>query len=144
MSLLLAPIYSQGAPPPPGNVALVDQSVSGWQVAEFLIANDGNLYSKINNTAPGGILLGPWINPQVGMNLYECRASQIGTRRANGIYDTWLDCGNSWDWSTDLGIGGTFHRATSNISFLLEIRRKSDAVVVASCTVSLEADGPES
>jgi hypothetical protein len=67
--------------------------------AHFLIQNDGAYYQRAD-----GLLtpLGAWISPQVGMSLYECRATALDLNPPPGSYNTWLDLAQSWSWGWSL------------------------------------------
>lgn len=144
MSLLLGPVYPQGAPPA-GVVSFGGDEVDGYLTAYWTISYDGSIYQQTaaNQRA---VATGVWIDPQVGMNLYECRATQLDTSPPNGTYNTWLDLGttaSSWGFSATaqrpIPINTVFPDKTG--TFFLEIRRKSDQVVVASGNVIVAMGG---
>jgi hypothetical protein len=118
-------------------VALVDDSVGGDLKAKWRIANDGWIYHS--EDAPF-VPAYAWITPQSGMELYECRATATSLEwpPLGEQYNVWLDLAQSWTWGW--GAVATLHAGHSG-SFLLEIRRKSDLVVVASCNVDIAASG---
>lgn len=167
MSLLIGPHYDGGAPAP-GGVSFADVAVNGYLAAYFWIGNDGLLYETTRNNTQAKDLIGSWIDPQVGMNLYECRATALDLDPPGGAYGMWLDLGQtqSWGWTLKYGTGSgtlggsndgprfvlpspfgvegdTYYEPVAGRqgSFLLEIRRKSDGVVVDSGTVSVSAGG---
>jgi hypothetical protein len=143
VSLLLGPIYVDGAPEP-GAVGISNDEVDGYLIAIWTIANDGLIYHRSGqggNTYQPPLPSAVWISPQVGMNLYECRAQAIDTMRPIGTYDTWLDLAQSWSWGWQMAVRGTQTVTDKEGSFQLEIRRKSDQVVVASITVLVSAAG---
>jgi hypothetical protein len=47
-------------------------------------------------------VIGPSIDPQVGMELYEAKATPLTTLIPPGSYDTWLDLAMGWSWGWDL------------------------------------------
>lgn len=152
--MLLAPIYPTDAPAP-GAVALADIVVTGYLFAEFIIGNDGILYHREGSANyPPSDPIGAWIDPQVGMSLYECRATPSTSTQATGNYDAWLDLAQSWGWALDVrqertSAWGNLQNESPltetwtdrSATFLLEIRRKSDLVVVVSVNVTVSAGG---
>lgn len=127
MSLLLAPNYPQGSAPGVGAPALADETVEGLRRAQYQLGFDGWIYHNVARDVA-------WISPQVGMDTFECRATAVDLSPPPGTYDTWLDLANSWVW-------GWAASAGNDGSFLIEIRRKSDLVVVASATIQIIVDG---
>jgi hypothetical protein len=105
VSLLLGGVYPVTAAAP-GGVAFGDVTAEGTYRAFFLIQNDGAYYQRAD-----GILtqLGAWISPQVGMNLYECRATANDITPPPGTYGTWLDLAQSWSWGWNFSQRTTFH-----------------------------------
>lgn len=75
----------------------------------------------------------------VGTNsLYEVRGtllSSSGTATRSGTLDVWLACTSTREWALEKAAIGT-----STWSIKIEIRRVSDGVIVASCTVNLESN----
>lgn len=161
MSLLLAPRYSIDVVAP-GGVAFGDVTVEGTYRAHFIIQNDGFYSQRADFVLTP---LGAWISPQAGMNLYQCRATAIDLNPPPGTYNTWLDLAQSWSWGWNLAprqyIQGvdvlnrdgarffldqpidSYYEPVSGTSgtFLLEIARKSDGVVVDSGNVTVIVDG---
>jgi hypothetical protein len=145
VSLFLAPIYSFNTTPAPGAVAFGGDEVLGYLVAYFTISYDGFIYHQTASNQRA-VRAGAWCNPQVGMSDYECRATQLDTSRPVGTYGTWLDLATTaHTWGFAAGSGGRVPINTvypdKEGSFLLEIRRKSDQVVVASGNVLIEMSG---
>jgi hypothetical protein len=154
VSLFLASIYPTGAPANGATGLDAAYFVSGYLFAEFIIGNDGILYGQEGAQNATRQPIGPWIDPQVGMSLYECRATAQDTTPPSGTYDEWLDLAQTWGWALDVRQGRT--RAWGDIgisgpltetwtdkegTFLLEIRRKSDQVVVSTTEVTVSAAG---
>lgn len=154
MSLLLAPRYSIDVIAP-GGVAFGDVTVEGYLRSHFLIQNDGFYAQRAD-----GVLtpIAAWITPQAGMNLYECRATVLGVIWPPGTYGSWLDLAQTWSWGWSLrapsfhnrfndvvtsSLNDDYYEPVSGTSgmFLLEIRRKSDGVVVASGNVTVNVVG---
>lgn len=133
MSLLLAPIYAQASAPAAGAVVATDNfTVDGTYWAYFIIANDGFVYGR-RSYVGAGTMMSDWIAPQSGMDLYECMASDTLGGRIDGTFNEWLDLAQSWTW----GISGNRFALSEDVEFTLQIRRKSDLVVVGNYTIDL-------
>jgi hypothetical protein len=81
--------------------------VSGYLFAHFMIGNDGILYGQEGAQNATRQPIGPWISPQVGMSLYECRATarHDAAERApmtSGSISRW-----TWGWALDVRQGRT-------------------------------------
>jgi hypothetical protein len=148
VSLLLGPVYDGGAPAN-GTVAFAGDDVVGFMAACWTLGFDGWIY-KQHGRNQAAVRDGAWIDPQVGMNLYEVRATATDTTPPDGTYDTWLDLGNSWSWCFHLFATDPYWRdeATGTRTaedkegvIFIEIRRKSDEVVIASGNVDVFAAG---
>jgi hypothetical protein len=102
--------------------------------ASWGVYADGFTYHRNGYTAPTE--QGPaWITPQAGMDQYEVRATLLGGNTPTGTLGTWLSLDVNRQWSLN------------NINYdrecdlLIEIRRKSDGVIVASGTVNILSSG---
>lgn len=144
MSLLLGPIYSSTAAP--GAVGFGDYEVDGFMTAYFTLAGDGFAY-QIVRSGTRSPAIGPWITPQVGMNLYECMATQLDTRPPTGRFGEWLDLANTWSWGYPAPPSRTSEGFVQPVindrtsTFQIDIRRKSDGFVVDTFNVTLFATG---
>lgn len=142
---LLGPIYGYDTTPAPGAVSFAGDSVSGYLAAYWTISYNGFIY-KQQAANQRAFQDGSWIDPQVGMAGYECRATAIDTNPPKGTYNAWLDlAGQAYSWGFQattqhpIPINTVFPDKTG--SFHIEIRRKSDQVVVASGDVTVEMGG---
>jgi hypothetical protein len=148
VSLLLGPIYNSG-PPGAGAVIFAGDEVVGFMAAYWTLGFDGGIYKQHGKTT-AAVRDGSWIDPQVGMNLYEARATALDTSPPSGTMDVWLDLGNSWTWGVSSFASNPYwnDRNTGEriaedkeAFFHIEIRRKSDQVVIAEGDVHVFAAG---
>ncbi len=77
----------------------------------------------------------PWITPQINMSGYEARATLLSGTLSSGTTGAWQNLGVTREWSREASPGTGLHTT----SFTLEIRRASDATVLASETITLQA-----
>jgi len=76
-----------------------------------------------------------WIAPQVGMDQFQARVSNVtGATLTSGTVNSWLTLTASRSWELEQSVIGS-----SSSTFLVEIRRTSDSVVVDSANVTLTA-----
>lgn len=116
-----------------GTVNLQDDTVVGSRYAQWFILNDGFTYERHNS---GSLVKNlSWINPQSGMDLYEVRATDIGTDTPPGTIGSWIPITNSTGW----GWSGSLVQKEGQLT--IEIRRASDLVVVDSATITLFVSG---
>jgi len=133
VSLLLAPHYVPAADN--GAIVLTDGSAIGSTYAQWTISFDGFTY--VRNTAGAAVQDSAWINPQIGMGLYEVRATDAGgTNVPPGTLNVWLDMGNAWTWGWANNRG-----AEKSGELLIEVRRKVDLVVVGTAHISIVSGG---
>jgi hypothetical protein len=118
-----------------GAITFVGTSVDGTQYAEWTISFDGFTYER--DTAGAADQAAAWIDPQVGMGLYQVRATLVSGRPPAGTFGTWLPLSDAWTW----GYAGATTEKECNIT--IEIRRASDGVIVGSGSVDLLVTGIE-
>ena len=112
-------------------VTFSGDSVVGTRYAQWTLSFDGYIYKRHNSGA--AIQSGSWISPQIGMSDYEVRATLVSGDDPGGSQGVWVDVGQTWGF-TDTDID-------QSCTLLVEIRRKSDHVVVASGNVNIFAAG---
>lgn len=116
-----------------GGVIFTGAAVVGPTYAQWLISFDGFTYKRRNS---GAFIKGPaWLNPQIGMNLYEVRATLASGDPPPGILGTWLSLSDSqvWGWANET--------SEQSCQLTIEIRRKSDGVIVTTANVSIMVAG---
>lgn len=112
-------------------VTFSGDSVVGTRYAQWTLSFDGYIYKRHNSGA--AVQSGSWISPQIGMSDYEVRATLVSGDDPGGSQGVWVDVGQTWGF-TDTDID-------QSCTLLIEIRRKSDHVVVASGNVNIFAAG---
>lgn len=111
-------------------------------LAEFYNAfgSGGGVFNAVFTIAATGFVNAtgnpsePWIVPQTGMGNYQVLASLLEGELSSGTVGTWLSLSTSRSWevsSPDFDL--------NQASLLIQIRRASDSVVVASTSVYLSA-----
>jgi hypothetical protein len=113
-------------------VVFAGDSCVGTRNAVWTLSFNGYIYKQTDSGFAAQS--GPWIVPQVGMSDYEVRATLLDGF-GGGTLDTWLDLGAGQSW------GFTNRDTDREGTLLIEIRRKSDHVVVASGNVTIFATG---
>jgi hypothetical protein len=100
--------------------------------AAYRLTSAGNIeHTTGDNTV---VDMGDWITPQTNMANYECRADIVSGTLSTGTTGAWQSLSSTRTWTKQQVINGT-----STVSFTLQIRRASDAVVMDSATVTLTA-----
>jgi hypothetical protein len=91
----------------------------------FSIRADGTL----DHTFGASIVTDNWVAPAATASIYECRLSYVsGASTVTGSpTGAWLSMSSDRSWSCDPG---------ANLVYTLEIRRASDATVVATSTIN--------
>lgn len=116
------------------SVAVTSSPVNA--AAQFLLTNTGDIQSTVNGGQNALFDVGDWITPKSNMSAYECRATlQLGSL-SSGTTGAWQSLSTTRSWSK-VAVPGT---GIQQAAFLLEIRRASDSVVVASTQISLSAE----
>ena len=102
--------------------------------ASYRLANTGDIETTLlgNGIADRG----DWITPQINMANYECRATLLTGTFSAGAFNAWQSLATSRIWSIQATVGTGVQTA----SMTLEIRRASDAVVLASETITFSAE----
>lgn len=115
-------------------IVLTDDYVGGPVVAEWTLGYDGFVYHR--NSRGAAFKTDPWVNPQVGMNLYEVEATVLsgdGPDGDIGIWETLGSVSRTWGFQTEYdGFEGQLQ---------IQIRRASDHVILKTVTVSLTVSG---
>lgn len=75
-----------------------------------------------------------WITPQSGMSGYEVRANIIFGTLFSGTANTWQNLGSTRTWSISVSSG------IRTTQIVLQIRAVGDTTVLASATITLEAE----
>jgi hypothetical protein len=87
-------------------------------------------------TSGGGTASTPWISPQVNMANYEARATLLSGSATTGTFGAWMSLSTTRSWSKQATSGS----GLLTVTFTLEIRRASDAVVLDSQTITIQAE----
>lgn len=124
-----------GGSPAQGTSILYNDSVTGSTYAQWTIGYDGWTYKR--RTSGASFRGQAWLSPQIGMNNYEVRATVASGDVPPGTIGAWLDLGAShtWGWANQL--------TQKSCELTIEIRRKADAVVVSTVTISIFVAGIE-
>jgi hypothetical protein len=100
---------------PPGNPATASLSLQA----------DGDVLAT-------NLSIADWLAPVIDPGAYEARMTLTSGAFDTGTVDAWLSLASDQSWSE------TANNGTESASGTLEIRRASDGVVLASCSVTLE------
>ncbi len=100
--------------------------------ATYRLESDGDIgATEANNTVND---VGDWIAPKTNMANYECRADVTSGTLSSGTTGAWQSLSTTRTWTRiNAGTG------TIDAVFTLQIRRASDAVVVATASITLRA-----
>jgi hypothetical protein len=115
-------------------ITLTDSAVFGTTSAHFTLGGDGFVYLAYGSGAP--VKGYAWINPQVGMDLFEVKATVLSGNLPSGTIGSWVNTGSSHTW----GFSSTSEK---ECDLGLEIRRVSDSVVVGSATINISVSGTQ-
>lgn len=96
--------------------------------ATYSLTNAGS----VTSTGEAG---GFWLDPQVGMEDFECRATVTSGSLTSGTTGSWLALSTTRSWTVQQSVVGT-KLATMTI----EIRRIGETTVLGSATVSFSAE----
>lgn len=121
-------------------IALADltalaQAVASAATAQYQLGNDGNVSAtQGSNTL---IDVGDWITPQTNMANYEARVDMTSGSLSSGTTGAWQSLATSRVWVLNRSaIAGD---GTSTAQGTVQIRRASDAVVLATATITWTA-----
>jgi hypothetical protein len=108
---------------------------SGTATAVYTLKASGDIYitNGTNTIVDSG---SDWISPQTNMAAYEARVTVLSGSLTAGTSGSWLSLGSDQTWTRNDTLGG----GSSICSFTLEIRRASDGTVMASGSITLEAE----
>lgn len=103
------------------------------EIAVWKISNDGFTYKDRGYEPEGFVQSFSWIDPQVGMDQYDVRATLIsGPAPPIGTLNTWLNLGTDRSWGYDPS-DGYYHMTKLNV----EIRNSSSGGVLDSAIITL-------
>lgn len=119
-------------------VSLSNQIVSadnvdpGDAIAAYSLDADGDVTTGIN-----GVLtdVGDWLAPKILMSSYECFATVNSGAVSGGTTGSWIGLEIDRLWTrtqTTVGVSG--------VNLTIQIRKKLTTLVLASCTVQLNAE----
>lgn len=105
---------------------------SPFTIALYSLRNTGQiLATQGDNTA---ISAGAWL-PYGGAGNYEARVTLTSGTLTSGTAGSWLPCSSNLEWTRAVSFG-----AAAQCTFLLEIRSAASGQVLASATITLDAD----
>jgi hypothetical protein len=110
--------------------AILSPSAQYWLQSNGIIAYNN---SGTNNVVDQD----PWITPQTNMANFEVRATLNSGALTSGTVGAWQSLSTTRQWVTTRNIASGSGSSTANLT--IEIRRASDAVVVDTATISLQA-----
>jgi hypothetical protein len=123
------------------SISISDRTASAFTVsptnaaAVYTLQNDGDIEATTGTNTISDV--GDWINPRgAAGNTYEARATVTSGSLSSGTTGSWLALGTTRTWTLQAVPGVGVLQAV----FTLEIRRASDAIVVDSATITLEAE----
>lgn len=104
----------------------------GGSPAEFYLQNDGNIMQRVGSSLTD---IGDWINNASHVSEYEVRATVTSGSVGGSATGSWLSLASTQSWSRGAALS-----SIQTAVLLIEIRRASDATVVASATVTIICD----
>lgn len=111
-------------------VDLIGSIMYGLETAEWKLDSDGFTYG---NVGAGMTALHSWIDPQVGMGLYDVKATFLsGTLPDSGTLSTWENAGTDRTWALT-GDG----EEVKSCALRIDLRLSSTGTVVDSANVTL-------
>lgn len=120
-------------------VALSDATVSDTvgdpanASATYTLDNNGTVTKTLTS---GTTVLGSWITPNGSAGAaFECRATIVSGSVSSGTTGSWLTLDTDRSWSRTQGVLGT-----STVVLTVEIRRVSTGDVLATATITIEAE----
>lgn len=101
--------------------------------ATYRLENDGDIGATQGDNTINDI--GDWITPKVNMAAYEARADLLSGTLTSGTTGAWQSLASTRTWTL-------FSNSSLLLeaSFTLSIRRASDAVVLDTATITLQAN----
>ena len=133
-------MFGTAAPPSGGGgdssgIVLADDFVGNVRIAEWTLGYDGYVYHRQGSGA--AVKKGPWINPQVGMNLY-----QVNVTVTSGDSPDQGDLGN-WDNLGSVSLTWGFHTVYTpyDSDLQVQIRRASDGTILKTTALTLTVYG---
>ena len=119
----------------PGSVSAIGTDAVGIAKGSVALLNTG-VMEKTQNLGGGTTTVQNWLNSSVFVSQFEARYTILtGPALDIGTAATWQALSTSREWGYQTALADNAGTGT------LEIRRASSGVVVATCAVTLEADG---
>ncbi len=104
--------------------------------AQYQLTAAGDIRSTINGGGNTVFDTGDWISPQVNMASYEARVTVTSGSLSSGTTGAWQSLATTRTW-TKTAVPGV---GLQTCVFTLEIRRASDAQVMASASITMQAE----
>ena len=133
--LAAATAATEAYPSLPASVSAIGTDPVGVAKGSIELLNTG-VMQKTQNLGGGTTTVQNWLNSSVFVSLFEARYTILtGPALDIGTAATWQALSTSREWGYQSAIADNAGTGT------LEIRRASSGVVVATCAVTMEADG---
>lgn len=121
------------------NVNILAENTISTVTAVYSLRSTGDIYYNQSGTNTV-IDQGDWITPKSNMAAYECRADITGGTLTTGTTGAWQSLASDRSWTVSRPqIAGT---GQNSCTFTLQIRRASDATVLDSASIFIEAAIP--
>jgi hypothetical protein len=142
MSAIQQLLFSKVPPPPPGVVALMDQTLgitaSGTAVRSGYELNANGFANVSPNTTGGGSVLQQWVNPTTAANLFEVYAQVTSGSGVNGTVNAWLPMTVSHQWYIQ---ANTTINQTAAAQIAVSIRRVGKTTPEVTAHIDLSVEG---
>lgn len=114
-------------------LAQSDATTPSTATATFRLESDGDIGATTANNTVNDV--GDWITPKTNMANYECRADVTSGALTSGTTGAWQSLATTRTWTLSK-LSGT---GVDTAIFTLQIRRASDAVVLSTATITMQA-----
>jgi hypothetical protein len=118
-----------------GTVVLYGDSIVAPTYAQWTIGFDGFTYKR--RTSGAAARSQAWLSPQIGMSLYEVRATLASGDLPPGTFGVWLPMTSSYTW------GWANETSQQRCHITIEIRLASTGAIVGTATINLFIAGLE-
>jgi len=128
MQMLLLGSVGEGAVSLSNSNAYASDFAPATATATYTLGSDGSISSTGNPSAF-------WIDPQLGMPAFECRATLVAGSITSGTVGSWLSLGTNRSWESTRSIVGSQSGALD-----IEIRKIGTTTVLATARITVAVD----